>query len=871
MDRRLSSALDWIRKQQDVLDEILAATGRSYLDKLLRRPNGLYDLEVANRESFRLSRGKDLCYDRPGIGLAYGLWYHARRVNTSLGLILPSLLEAEGKEVQIYDLGAGTGAFLWAVSLGCQSMNAQGLTAPRVRIINVDTSPFMLHYLEQLWDTFSSQYDTEVEVECRLNTWSRERRPLPHAWLCASYLFDHEDKKEDLTRDFDGLIEDLQPDRVFLSTSSNKMAFMDSIAERLKSRGYVRGADHNQHTFRGLLTNVNDLRSEIKATHRIHAFESRAAWDERSFTGYTFHERQASLGLDAGVHGPDHLDLFLPHIEDRRRVKLSEEQAKAATPDGYPTVIFGPAGCGKSIVITERVKNLVENHDYSTDLRILVTTFNKYLQEKVLRPWLEELLDDDRFHSKPQRDSLGETCRDFFFDDSPAPNIRLMHFDVLPTRLAKVHRWKKAHSICKESDVSELCRKAVEKVTAELLDKGEEIDQLAHVLDPEYVEEEFYRVYYGGLNFREDRYLTCARPGRPILHRDKRPRQVLWRCLEAFNDECQKAEMHTFTHRRLALYQYLDRSNEDIAFVGRQWHVPSIDRFDKYLSDKHLSDKHLLFTHLFVDEVQDCTNTDFGIFYRLLEDPNELVVGGDLAQAVHLGRTAFSNVPRLKGLNRQKRRKFIELQGSYRLPFRISEALVPLSARIQNKRRCCKDRVGAKLQSPYRGSPPGARPVFVWANSTEAMAEKVRAIVNAYGEDLGGVGFDIGRCSILEKDVLLRKALTDSGIDAETNTILRLKGTEKTCVLWSTRRPTETREEAEEYAYTILTRCSRLLIVALFPNTCSEFKPIIRTFERERIIVWDDKTERRLASCMSEAAFSDEYEEHEDPVWEDRP
>ena len=37
------------------------------------------------------------------------------------------------------------------------------------------------------------------------------------------------------------------------------------------------------------------------------------------------------------------------------------------------------------------------------------------------------------------------------------------------------------------------------------------------------------------------------------------------------------------------------------------------------------------------------------------------------------------------------------------------------------------DRVS--LQNPYRGSPPGARPIFVWAPGVAAVAEKIASIL----------------------------------------------------------------------------------------------------------------------------------------------
>jgi hypothetical protein len=849
MESRLRSSFNWIQGQKNILDQVIADAARSYFDLIRGRPNGLYDFRAANEESYQLSRGKDLCYDRPSIGLVYGLWYHARRVNTSLSLVLRAILEARGQAVQVFDLGAGTGAFMWALALGAQSMREQGVEPPKLRVINVDTSPFMLHYLEHLWEELSKHYQicSEIKYECRLNTWHEAKNPLPDTWLCASYLFDHEDKKEDLSRDFESIIEQMKPQRVFLSTSAQakKRAFMNSIGERLQQREFVRQPLVNDNFFDGSLLKVDELRSHYRNRYKIYTLRPAAEWKEHSFTGYAYAEKHAELGFDGVRSSPEEIELFTPHITDRTKVILSEEQEKAARPDDRPTVIFGPAGCGKSIVITERVKNVVEAHDYSRELRILITTFNKQLQKKVLRPWLEALLDDDRYLSVDKKGDSAEACSDFFFYKEggvdtryDSPNIRLMHFDVLPTRIGEVHKGRYETRDVIE-DETEVCQRAVDRVKKVLEARGKNLSRFEHVLDPEYVWDEFHRVYYGRMETKEEQYMQCARPGRPRLDRDKAPRQVLWQCLEAVNDICEEKKIEFFTHRRLRFHRFLRRNSK----------------------------KKNQFTHLFVDEVQDCTRSDFGIFYRLLDDPNQLVVAGDLAQAVHLGRTAFSNIPRHTS-DEQRYRNFHELQGSYRLPFRISEALKPLSARIQLKRDAVKDRIKVQLQNPYRGSPPGARPIFVWAPDEGVMARKVKTIREAYDSSLGSVGFDLETCSILEKDVKLRKALYGRGVDAETNTILRLKGLEKTCLLWSTRASTNDKEEAEEIAYTILTRGARLLIVALFPDISDEFKPIVDTFERERIILWDQETERHFRECRIDSPVIGDYEEHEDPEME---
>lgn len=84
------------------------------------------------------------------------------------------------------------------------------------------------------------------------------------------------------------------------------------------------------------------------------------------------------------------------------------------------------------------------------------------------------------------------------------------------------------------------------------------------------------------------------------------------------------------------------------------------------------------------------------------------------------------------------------------------------------------------------------------------------------------------------------------GISSETDTILSLKGLEKECVVWSTRIPLEFEKEVYEFAYTILTRTSSILIVALSDNSQEVYKPIIGLLKKDRLIFWDKATEDRF-------------------------
>lgn len=99
------------------------------------------------------------------------------------------------------------------------------------------------------------------------------------------------------------------------------------------------------------------------------------------------------------------------------------------------------------------------------------------------------------------------------------------------------------------------------------------------------------------------------------------------------------------------------------------------------------------------------------------------------------------------------------------------------------------------------------------------------------------------KINILEKDFDLSNAFNKwkNGI-CETDTILRLKGLEKKCIIWSTRAEIEDEEEAYNYVYTILTRTSSILIIALFPDIKEYARNCLRMLDTEKMILWDQET-----------------------------
>ena len=323
--------------------------------------------------------------------------------------------------------------------------------------------------------------------------------------------------------------------------------------------------------------------------------------------------------------------------------------------------------------------------------------------------------------------------------------------------------------------------------------------------------EEYRRVIYGlqlvGKGSRE-KYNEITRTGRgsnPSLKKHSERRELVYEVLQRYIKHIFDNKIPCFTLRKQALYSAVTKG---------------------LVTQKY--------DHILIDEFQDCTDADFEIFFRLAKNPNNITFAGDLAQAIHLGTSA--KIPKDE---RMKNKRNHRLEGSYRLPVRISEAIQEVSKALVQK---FANDEGVNHITPFKGSPPGARPIIVYGSDEKTLAIKVKAIFESYQI------FDLKRITILEKDRTLRNELGDLGLSAETDSILALKGLEKECVLWSTRVPLEFQNEVFEFAYTIMTRTSSVLIIALTDSTQQVYKKILGMLNRDRVILWDQETASKFDS-----------------------
>jgi hypothetical protein len=810
---------DWLKSEQQNIDKAIASAGINYYNEHKTEPNFQYDLKQCHIESYNLIRGKDLCYDRPNTAFAYSLWYHPRRINTFLSFFLDKVLDHQGQHIEVFDLGAGAGAIQWGLGLIYAGLKRLGKNPPRITVINIDTSPFMLNYnKEYLWKEFLKVYpeiDNNFIVEYEVNSWNNERDlETSNPILAASYLFDASDNKAEIANDFKSLVNKYKPNTVLLLTSSQeeKKPFINSVVGEFRQLGFnSQIVSDSSLLFRGNTNKINELRAFLGSNFNISELNRQSFWTDNSHYGVVLQKPQSEMTFTTGTKSIGSLDIYNPPITVRREVTLNDKQKRAARNTETPSIIVGPAGCGKSIVITEKIKNIVEESKYSPDLKILLTTFNKGLIGK-LAEWLKDLLDPAKYSIKYDTNFHGfnDKSSHFTFNNSTHTNIRLLHFDMLPKLLGGV----RYRGLVNHEQHFSLLREIIEKVKREEKINNDRFD---NILNPDFLFEEYHRVIYGlqvGITKGEETYLNLTRKGRgnnPSLQKNSERRKLAWKCLTEYAQRMHNEGIQSFTLRRQYLYSKL-KSGEV---------KPNYD-------------------YILVDEFQDCTEADFEIFYSMIKDPNNFTIAGDLAQSIHLGTAA--RIPRDE---RMTRRQFYRLDGSYRLPVRISECIKQLSNAIVQ--RFGNDE-GVTDITPYKGSPPGSRPIVVYGQTYVEVAEKVKEVFKHYKI------YDLDRVTILEKDIELQQEIVRRDLIAETDTILSLKGLEKECVLWSTRIPLEFEREVFEFAYTIVTRTSCILIIAITDKTQNVYKKILGLLNSERLIMWDRETEQKFAT------FCEEYE-----------
>ncbi len=789
-----------IKSYRDKIEWVIAQAGRDFVHVNKNKPNLGFDLKTAESEALLLRDNDDLCYDRLTTPLSYSLWYQGKRLNAFIVYFSELLYNSRNENsIRIFDLGAGTGAVQFACSVVIQAMHEKGIRTPVVSIVNIDTSPLMLNYhntyIRPLVD--SAFPKGRIKCEYQVNSWhNSEHTSHSNNWIIASYLFDHSETISDVKLNFFKLVKKFNPNKLILITASRKRHFVQSLSSHLKDV-YSTHTISDTGIFNGPLTQVQELRREISRKHNLN-LNRFPMWKDPENWVYAeiFENKFPSIGFDFTDN--DTIALFNPPFIVRRDIQLNKEQIDASEHSEFrPCLINGPAGCGKSLVISERIKNIILDYRKRgelNNLNILLTTFNIRLEDNI-RSWIEELL--NLFEIPFEKDG-SKTIINGFTNDKGV--INFLHFDILPTRLGRIEGRIKF-----DNYHTNFLRKIVDQATTmDVYSKY--VGDLS--MNPEFLLEEYERVWYGLEVENEFHYLEIQRKGRGHRPLGNTQRKIVAKILSHYEREIKKLDESSFIMRRR--------------------------EFLRLIKEKKIKD---VFSHIIVDEFQDCTQADYSIFYGLLKNNNNLILAGDLAQSVHLGRS--SDIPRMNNSDgeRMGNRRTFTLKGSYRLPSRISECIKPISEYIISN----INPDGSQMNS-FKGAPPGARPILIYGDNVQEMAEKIISAVSIYEPydiiNLSKVPAE--KITILEKDLELQQHLLSLRNNiAETDTVLKIKGLEKRCVVWSTRVTAGREDELYNFVYTILTRTSSILIIAIFPDLKNEVIQIIKKMNKSRLIFFD--------------------------------
>lgn len=765
-----------------------------------------YEREKAFEQTVNLGEGRDCNYDRPTVGVAYATWYMPRRIQDATRLLAPLVLEWKAKELCIADLGCGTGATWWACRAIVNAMRTVGRKPPLIRIIGCDISLQMLRLADDVWSALTPASRKGVEVEARLSSWTHLSGLPQGSVIVASYLMDQSDKYrvEEVGEAMRRLADKIRSENILIVGASNKRA--------ITNQGLAEIVANDPAWSVSTEVSVRQVwAGEIPALARIRQVFASGC------TGVTSRLSQRAIP----TWTPDGADFrflkrsafnTLLHDDDQMSLVLDERQDKAATPDERMTAILGSAGSGKSRVLAERLARTVhlDLSKKKEERKYLVTCFNKEVRWQLQKWFLDRMTRDPKFGNQVHHLSGSE-----YVIVAGLIRIEFVTWDAVITRQFELRGNPSAES---------------ETVMKQIIDKWAKKEPrneswLAENpwITPKFVMQEIKRVVYGLGALTEDKYVSVTRTGRPPLpKRGPDVRRNLWRLLDSNNRE----EM------------WVDRRIKALAKVDRGSRPKAYDR-------------------VFLDECQDFTQADFKILESLTKEVKALVVCGDGTQAMNTG-SGYFRPPSVGGA----RWEIHTLEGSYRLPIRICEAIEPIAQAIQSLRHhqrgesqvAEEDLDDIMLPRSVKSAVLGVRPILISANSEQQLSQHLYEVMLHYRDF---VILERDRPSVVNADnidtqlkTIVATMACHEGLDyrVENSSMLKIKGLERPFILWSTKFDSSSvpGSATYEWIYTILTRSTRVLVIILNTFTPKDIQALLGRMRRECLLFWDELAEEHF-------------------------
>jgi len=258
----------------------------------------------------------------------------------------------------------------------------------------------------------------------------------------------------------------------------------------------------------------------------------------------------------------------------------------------------------------------------------------------------------------------------------------------------------------------------------------------------------------------------------------------------------------------------------------------------------------------------------------LVDDARDIVIGLDATQALYTGST-FERPRQIAGINGQQRRwQTHELSGSYRLPIRICEALEPLAAPIlsdRTKNRSTSERAAQQdislpkqkrdddapedhlTPSSMKSAITGIRPVILCPAHSDDLSEQLAEVLRTHcdfsTDQIDHVKLTYAEANPIEKKELQMGLIWHSiNGTVQIESMLKIKGLERPIVVWNTRMTSSYARASElnEWIYTILTRTTGLLVIALSVHTPDEIRTAVAALRRDRLLFWNKAAETRF-------------------------
>lgn len=777
-----------------MIDEAIVAACGALIVGDGAAPWSAWEADESLRDIELLGEAGDCCYDRPSIGVAYALWHHGARTQDALRMLLPMIERNGTQELNVVDLGCGTGATACAALLAVDAMRRIRRPAPEsVLVLGVDQSTFMVDVARDIVAVLSARLDLpKVRTEFLVSRWEDVKPADSRTVITAGYLLDHSDREhaDEIADRLESLAERTGAEEVVLSTTAGKEPLLDRLTTRLDKHGWRDAGSPLADPIRGDgMAQCRDLRSRWY----------RGLGVTRDREGYldavpTWRGPAPAARALSGATGRVGATLF---DSSEHLLEFDDQQREAATPADGPTVITGPAGSGKTLVLAERVALTVVSAKAEANLRILVTAFNKEVVA-LLEQYVTDALHRHSAHvdAREQRweNDKGNVKLSVRVQGRRA-TIQFLNRDKLPTQVFRV----------RSQDFEDWWTTIKRRRQGLPPDDRRRLDELSDA----FLESEFERFIVGKGRLDKENYVKADRPGsgRRLGEHQK---ELIW-----------------------------DLTMEPrIASHGMQ-RLLAIERGAPSATLSRLG-------HVFIDECQDFGEAEIRLLAACAPGSQRLCMAGDPSQSIHLGRSYRH--PVFDG----RRWRSHRLEGSYRLPIRVCEALQPLArALIERGVPGVEGEIDAVLLGPRKRSVLGIRPVVVRA---EDLRGQLPAVLGTYGRTLND-----RRLFVADSCEWIRGVVKGAALEWEVTcgSMLEFKGCEWSAVIatdawaWSKRKDVNDPDYVsalQQQALTALTRSKALLVIVL-AEPSRRFEPVTRFLglaDPARLLFWTEEAKHRF-------------------------